>query len=179
MNALPGRSGYLPETHKVRDVLAKDLDVVFCGTALGRRSAAERAYYAHPTNKFWKALYEAGFTPTRLDPRQYADVLSYKLGLTDLCKTAYGNDAELPKGAFDVPALRQKIVLFQPRYLAFTSLTGAQAVVGRPLTVADYGMLPETIGATQLFVLSSPSGSSSRYWNAGIWRELALFAGRS
>ncbi|NIR58662.1 MAG: mismatch-specific DNA-glycosylase, partial [Gammaproteobacteria bacterium] len=30
------------------DVLAENLDIVFCGSAAGRVSAARGAYYAHP-----------------------------------------------------------------------------------------------------------------------------------
>ena len=46
--------------HILPDVLQPGLALVFCGTAAGKRSAAERAYYAHPGNMFWRALPAGG-----------------------------------------------------------------------------------------------------------------------
>ena len=45
------------------DLLQPGLALVFCGTAAGRRSAAEGAYYAHPGNLFWRALHAVQLTP--------------------------------------------------------------------------------------------------------------------
>lgn len=179
MNPSVRKYGYLPSENLVPDVLAEGLDVVFCGTALGRVSAQRRAYYAHPGNFFWRTLKQAGFTQELLAPADYASVLRYGIGLTDLCKTAYGNDDELPAGAFDTVALRHKIGLYRPRYLAFTSKTGAASVMAMPTGKIAYGVQPLTIGTTQLFVLPSPSGHARRYWDASIWKELALLIGRN
>ena len=60
--------------------------------AAGTTSAAERAYYAHRQNKFWKILYETGLTPELLQPHQYRDLLQHAIGLTDLVKTHAGMD---------------------------------------------------------------------------------------
>src|SRR5688572_21685403 len=90
------RSGALPDSHLVPDLLALGLRLVFCGTALGRKSAEARAYYANPTNMFWRTLHEVGLTPERLRPADYARLLEYGIGLTDLSKQHFGNDVELP-----------------------------------------------------------------------------------
>jgi TDG/mug DNA glycosylase family protein len=37
----------------------------------------------------------------------------------------------------------------------------------------DYGWQPERVGATRLFVLPSPSGQATRFWDEGPWRDLA------
>lgn len=42
------------------DVLAPNLRVVFCGTAVGVRSAARGHYYAGPGNDFWRLLHGSG-----------------------------------------------------------------------------------------------------------------------
>src|ERR1700712_1446785 len=81
------------------DVLAPGLAVVFCGTAAGRVSAATGCYYAHPQNKFWRALYEAGLTPRLMAPQEYPLLPSFGLGLTDIAKTVSGMDSQLPAGA--------------------------------------------------------------------------------
>lgn len=110
MTMLP-RSGALPSSHLIPDLLEPGLKLVFCGTALGRKSAEARAYYANPTNLFWRALHEVGLTPERLRSADYPRLLEHGIGLTDLSKRHFGNDAELPDGAFDRSALREKMVL--------------------------------------------------------------------
>ncbi|HTM29231.1 MAG TPA: mismatch-specific DNA-glycosylase, partial [Rhodanobacter sp.] len=90
------------EAHILPDVLQPGLALVFCGTAAGKRSAADHAYYAHPGNLFWRALFEAGLTPRLLAPAEFPQLPGYGIGLTDLAKRHSGNDNELPRDAFDV-----------------------------------------------------------------------------
>ena len=160
--------------HILPDVLQPGLALVFCGTAAGKRSAAERAYYAHPGNMFWRALHAAGLTPRQLAPAEYPLLPRYGVGLTDLAKRHSGNDDELPREAFDVPALRAKIERFSPGLVAFTSKAAARAALGR---AAVYGLQPETIGSTRLFVLPSPSGQARGHWDLAPWVALASLAG--
>jgi TDG/mug DNA glycosylase family protein len=172
MTMLP-RSGALPSSHLIPDLLEPGLKLVFCGTALGRKSAEARAYYANPTNLFWRALHEVGLTPERLRSADYPRLLEHGIGLTDLSKRHFGNDAELPDGAFDRSALREKMVLHRPAVLAFTSKTGAGAFLDRPTGQIVLGEQAERIGETRIFVLPSPSGSARRYWDLTAWEELA------
>jgi len=151
------------------DLLAPDLKLVFCGTAPSKASAAARAYYAKPGNRFWPALFRAGLTPRQFQPGEYSQLLALGMGLTDLCKVHSGTDAELPFDAFDVDAFRAKIREFQPRRVAFTSKTAAQVLLGRK---AEYGEQAETIGDTRFFVLPSPSGLATRYWREDAWLQL-------
>lgn len=174
--ALLPRSGTLPDAHLVPDLLAPGLRLVFCGTALGRRSAQERAYYAHPNNLFWRTLHEVGLTPERIAPQDYARLLDHGIGLTDLAKRHFGNDDELPADAFDREALRAKILLHAPAMLAFTSKKGASGFLGRPTGQIALGLQPERVGATRLFVLPSPSGAARGRWDRGVWEELAAQA---
>ena len=160
-----------PEPHILPDVLQPGLALVFCGTAAGKRSAAERAYYAHPGNLFWRALHEAGFTPRLFAPAEFPLLPQLGIGLTDLAKRHSGNDDELPPGAFDVPALRAKIERYAPRLLAFTSKNAARAALGRGV---DYGLEEECIGGTRMFVLPSPSGQARGHWDIGPWRALGV-----
>ena len=168
-----GKFGALPETHLVPDILAPGLKIVFCGTALGRKSAEQKAYYANPGNFFWRTLHTTGLTPERIAPRDYLRLLDHGLGATDLSKHHYGNDAELPVDAFDIGALRQKIETFRPRVLAFTSKTGASAFLARPTGTIPLGFQAETVGETRLCVLPSPSGQARIFWDEGVWQTLA------
>jgi TDG/mug DNA glycosylase family protein len=153
------------------DVLAENLDVVFCGTAPGRYSAEVGAYYAKPGNRFWPTLHKVGLTPTRLEPQHYRQVLECKLGLTDLAKNTSGQDAILKKHDFEPRALQRIARRFRPRIIAFTSKRAAMEYFGHEV---DYGLHASKIEDTSLFVLTSPSGLATRYWqNAKHWRELA------
>jgi double-stranded uracil-DNA glycosylase len=158
------------EGHILPDVLQPGLALVFCGTAAGKRSAAERAYYAHPGNLFWRALFEAGLTPRQLAPAEFLLLPDYGIGLTDLAKRHAGNDNELPHDAFDVPALIAKIERNAPRLLAFTSKHAARAVLDRAV---NYGLQTQTIANTQLFILPSPSGQARGHWSLEPWQALS------
>ena len=153
------------------DVLQDGLALVFCGTAAGTRSAREGAYYAHPGNLFWRALAEVALTPRLYAPHEFPQLPALGIGFTDLAKYHSGNDSELPRDAFDVPALVAKIERFAPRWLAFTSKHGAKAALGRG--IAGWGEQPERIGTTGVFVLPSPSGQARGHWSIDPWRALA------
>ncbi|KAF1006480.1 MAG: G/U mismatch-specific DNA glycosylase [Luteibacter sp.] len=144
--------------------------MVFCGTAAGTRSAREGAYYAHPGNMFWRTLHGTGLTPRLLAPAEFPLAPSLGFGLTDLSKHHFGNDNELPVGAFDVAGLREKIERFRPGILAFTSKHAGRSALG---AAADYGWQDITWEGTRLFVLPSPSGQARRSWNIAMWQALA------
>ena len=156
------------------DVLAPGLRIVFCGTAAGSESARQRAYYAHPQNRFWRALHEAGLTPRRLAPAEFPLMPGFGLGLTDIAKHVSGMDRELPPGALGrdpCAALRLKIELFAPKILAFTSLTAARRFLERQ--ALGFGEQAERIGATRLWALPSPSPAAGWNWDPAPWAALA------
>jgi double-stranded uracil-DNA glycosylase len=159
-----------PPSPILPDVLQPGLRLVFCGTAAGKRSAAEGAYYAHPGNMFWRALFQCGLTPRLLSPQEFPSLPQFGIGLTDLAKRHVGNDDELPKDAFDVPGLLGKVKHFAPGVLAFTSKNAARAALG---TITAYGWQPHRFGHTAVFVLPSPSGQARGHWDIAPWRALA------
>ena len=171
--AILDKFGALPQAHLVPDVLQPGLKAVFCGTAMGRKSAEQKAYYANPGNFFWRTLHTTGLTPERIPPHDYLRLLDHDLGATDLSKAHYGNDAELPVDALDVDGLRRKLLHFEPRILAFTSKTGAAAFLGKPTGAIGLGFQAETVGETRLFVLPSPSGQARIFWDESVWQALA------
>lgn len=152
------------------DVLAPELKLVFCGTAASSVSAQVGAYYAGPGNAFWPTLYRVGLTPSEFQPAAFRDLLKQGIGLTDLAKHESGMDAELSRSAFDVAAFQDKILRLRPAVVAFTSKRAGQEFYGRRVT---YGLQPESIGKTDIFVLPSPSGAARRYWDESHWQALA------
>jgi TDG/mug DNA glycosylase family protein len=157
------------------DLLAPGLAVVFCGTAPGTVSAARKQYYAHPQNKFWRVLYEVGLTPRQLQPSEYAELLTFGIGLTDIAKHSSGMDNQLPRGSLGadaIAALRSRIETFPPSNLAFTSLTGGRKLLGG---AAEFGLQSSTIEATAIWILPSPSPAAHWNWKKHfhVWQTLA------
>lgn len=161
-------------SHIVPDLLAPDLRLWFVGTAPSPRSAVEKAYYAHPGNRFWRTLHEVGITPRRFLPTEYAELLALGVGLTDVCKTVFGLDADLPRSARDPQGLWDKAARLRPQGMAFTSKTAAAWALETPLSRINFGQQPmETMPGVALFVLPSPSGLASGSWSLDPWREAA------
>lgn len=161
------------EAHKLPDLLAAGLDVVFCGTAAGAQSARAGAYYAGQGNKFWRTLYEVGLTPRLLAPAEFRAVTQYGIGLTDIAKTYSGADSGLRRGHFDATGLRGKIEHYAPRVFAFNGKKAAQAFYG--INGLDYGQQAQPLSGTVMFVLPSTSGAASGFWDARHWQRLAEF----
>jgi TDG/mug DNA glycosylase family protein len=157
--------------HVIPDVLEPGLDVVFCGTAPSTTSKERGAYYARPGNRFWPTLHAIGLTPHQLAPAEFRIVTKFGIGLTDVCKTAWGQDADLSANDFDADALRMKIEHFNPNFLAFTSKRAAREYLDRDVA---YGIQNECIGTTEVFILPSTSGLATRFWDERVWRDLAL-----
>ena len=118
--------------HILPDRLAPDLKLWFVGTAAGPRSAAVGAYYAHPGNRFWRALHQAKITPRLFEPHEYPLLLDLGIGLTDFCKTGWGVDSQIGATQFDVAGFKRKVTRLKPSALAFTSKTAASLWLQRP-----------------------------------------------
>ena len=154
------------------DYLTPGLRAVFCGTAVGAMSAARGHYYANPGNLFWRTLADTGLTPRRLTPEEDHLMPSLGLGLTDLAKTVAGQDAAIPREAYDPSRLFAAMALHRPRAVAFTSLTAARLALGceaRPGRLADHPSLP----GIALWALPSPSGLARNHFSPAPWQALA------
>jgi len=78
--------------------------------------------------------------------------------------------------AFDTAALQAKVMRYQPRLLAFTSKTAAAAYLQSPTSALRYGLQPQTIGITRIYVLPSPSGQARIFWQPEVWQAMATAA---
>jgi TDG/mug DNA glycosylase family protein len=158
------------------DLLVDDLDVVFCGTAAGNTSARIGRYYAGPGNQFWPVLHAIGLTPRQLAPSEFRELITYGIGLTDVCKRASGNDHDLRYADFDVAGFWERLEQNRPRIVAFNGKQAAKSALRLP-TVA-YGPHHTTPLGLPAFVLPSTSGAARGHWNIAYWRELARQATR-
>jgi len=155
------------------DLLQLNLKLIFVGTAASVVSAQNEAYYANPTNYFWRTLYEVGLTPKRFAPTEFADLLKLHIGLTDLAKESIGNDADLSPDDYNRTQFLQKIESYQPKLIAFTSKKAASLAFNTTTGKLNYGLQSELIHNSKTFILTSPSSSARRYWNIGYWHDLA------
>jgi TDG/mug DNA glycosylase family protein len=163
----------MAKKHVLPDQLRPGLTLVFCGTAAGRKSALDGAYYAHAQNKFWNTLHQTGLTPRLFAPQDYPLLNKLDIGLTDIAKFTFGMDHQLPKDALGTEAaeaLRQRIRNCAPRHLAFTSLNAGRAVMGK---AAKAGLQPQALGETQVWILPSPSSLAANHWDIAPWAALA------
>lgn len=160
-------------SHRLPDLLAPNLDLVFCGTAPSPASFAARAYYANPGNAFWPTLHAVGLTPERLAPERFPELLGLGLGLTDLNKTEVGSDHELTPDAMNPRSLHAKLRRFRPAGIAFTSKRAASLALG--VKAPSYGRQAELLEGAVAFVLASPSGRARSFWTIRPWRAAADF----
>ena len=164
------------------DLLPPGLRLVFCGMAAGPESARRGAYYAAPGNRFWRMLQEAGFTPQRLRPEQFAELPGLGIGLTDLAKTQSGVDRLVRVTQADRDRLMAAIRAAQPQALAFTS--GRTAALALGLKALPFGRLDDALrpaGFPPIFVLPSTSGSNNGNWDRNgyhaHWMDTAMTLG--
>ena len=157
----------------LEDVLRKNMDVVFCGTAVGSLSAKRGCYYANPSNKFWKTIYKVGLTSRLLKPEEYLMLTDFNIGLSDIVKSSSGVDSQIQIENNDVEVFKTKMLQYSPKIIAFNGKKAAQEVLQRFGKELGYGMQSEKIGNSILFVLPSTSGSASRWWQESYWQELA------
>lgn len=153
------------------DLLVPNLKLVICGSAVGKISAARGAYYANPQNKFWRTLHAVGLTPRLMQPTEYPKLLAYGIGLTDLVLDQAGNDNEIVLKPLDRVVLREKILRYQPRILAFNGKAPARYFLEQKLV--PFGFNEQRVGQTAIFVLPSTSGAASGFWDIAHWQELA------
>jgi TDG/mug DNA glycosylase family protein len=161
--------------HSLPDQLRVDLRLVFVGTAASRRSASVGHYYAHPGNRFWRALHEAGITPRRYQPNEFVSLLELDIGFTDLSKSGAGMDHQIARQSFDVAGFKAKIQIYRPRTIAFTSKKAASLFYNQPTSALSLGRQQSMHGFPDIFVLPSPSGAASGRWTLQPWRELAAW----
>jgi double-stranded uracil-DNA glycosylase len=159
--------------HLVPDLLAPDLDLVFCGTAPSPASYRARAYYANPGNAFWATLHAVGLTPERFTPQRYPELLAWRIGLTDLNKTEYGSDHQLSAHAMDARSLHAKVRRYRPASIAFTSKNAASLALGAKALA--YGRQAGLLEGAVVFVLASPSGRARSFWTLEPWHAAARF----
>ena len=161
----------------VPDVLAPGLTVLFCGINPGLYSAYTGHHFARPGNRFWPAIQRAGFTDRLLSADEDQTLVRYSCGITNLVPRATATAAELNAEELRAGAVRLASVVqqFHPKALAVLGITAYRAAFDQPK--AAQGRQPQSIAATEIWVLPNPSGLNAHYSLddlAAIYREFWL-----
>ncbi|ARD58987.1 double-stranded uracil-DNA glycosylase [Kosakonia radicincitans DSM 16656] len=142
----------------INDILAPGLRVVFCGINPGKSSAHTGFHFAHPGNRFWKVIHQAGFTDRLLRPEEEIHLLDTRCGITMLVErpTVQASEVALHELRTGGRELVMKIEEYQPAALA---ILGKQAFEQAfSVRGANWGKQTMSIGVTQIWVLPNPSG---------------------
>jgi double-stranded uracil-DNA glycosylase len=147
----------------IRDVIAPHLKVLFCGINPGLYSGATGHHFARPGNRFWPALYNAGFTDRLLSPHEERELLTRGYGVTNVvARTTARADELSPEELIEGGRrLKAKVRRYQPKVLAVLGISAYRAAFDRPQ--ARLGKQDDSIGETLLWVLPNPSGLNAHY----------------
>ncbi len=161
----------------VPDVITPGLRVLFCGINPGLYTAAVGHHFARPGNRFWPALFAAGFTDRLLSPFEEQELLANGYGITNVVERATATAAELSIEEYIEGGRRLEAAVrrMRPRFIAVLGVGAYQTAFDRPK--AKLGLQLETIGETAIWVLPNPSGLNAHYQPkelARLFKELRL-----
>ncbi|MEK6281624.1 MAG: G/U mismatch-specific DNA glycosylase [Acidobacteriota bacterium] len=147
----------------VPDVIAPRLRVLFSGINPGLYTAAVGHHFARPGNRFWPALFAAGFTDRLISPFDERLLLKTGYGITNVVQRATATADQLKREELrgGCRQLTAKVRRFKPAFLAVLGLGAYRAAWERPK--AAIGQQEEMIGETVVWVLPNPSGLNAHY----------------
>jgi TDG/mug DNA glycosylase family protein len=142
----------------LRDLIEKDLTVVFCGINPGWRAAAAGHHFVGRGNRFWRVIHAAGFTPELIRPENDRDILACGCGLTTAVERPTVRADELAKHEFKAAAagLERKIEQYAPRCIAFLGKAAYSEITRH--RVVQWGRQSLPFGQAMAWVLPNPSG---------------------
>lgn len=152
----------------IPDVIAPGLAVLFSGINPGLYSAATGRHFARPGNRFWPALYGAGFTERLLHPAEQDNLISYGLGVTNVVARATARADELTPAELVAGGglLAAKLRRYRPAWLAVLGVTAYRVAFNRPK--ARTGRQADLIGGVPVWVLPNPSGLNAHHTPATL-----------
>lgn len=160
----------------ITDIIARDLSVVFCGINPGLSTAHHGFHFANANNRFWKVIYQAGFTGRLLKPEEEQHLLDTDCGITMLVERPTVEATELVRDELREggAALTAKIEYYQPRALAVLGKQAFSKAFG--VSKVNWGRQALKIGDTEVWVLPNPSGLNRATLDelVSAYRELFL-----
>jgi TDG/mug DNA glycosylase family protein len=146
------------------------LRVLFCGINPGLYTAAVGHHFARPGNRFWPALFAAGFTDRLVSPFDERQLLQSGYGVTNVVMRATATADQLTREELREGGKRlaAQVRRYKPVVLAVLGLGAYRAAWNKPKAVI--GRQDETIGETIVWVLPNPSGLNAHYQASDLAR---------
>jgi TDG/mug DNA glycosylase family protein len=140
------------------DIIDKNLKIIFCGINPGLKSAWDGHHFSGRSNRFWKAIHQAGFTPYEIEPINDATFLNFGYGLTTAVARATTRADELSKEEFtaSIESFKNKIIQYQPQYIAFLGKAAYKVFSGKK--EIQWGHQEEKFCGASVWILPNPSG---------------------
>jgi double-stranded uracil-DNA glycosylase len=150
-------------TDTLPDIIAGHLKVLFCGVNPGLTAVAAGHHFAARSNRFWRVLHRAGFTPVKISPADENTMLSYGCGLMSVVKRPTARADELLPEEFVAAAteFEQTIAQHAPRFVAFLGKTAYARLSGQ--RDIAWGLQPTRMHGATVWVLPDPSGRNGAF----------------
>lgn len=150
-------------TDALPDIIADRLDVLFCGINPGMTAAATGHHFAGRSNRFWRVMHLAGFTPEEISPQDDRTILRYGYGVTSVVKRPTASADQLSQEEFTSAAaeFEQKVARYAPRFVAFLGKAAYAALSGQ--RDLSWGLQPARMEGAAIWVLPNPSGRNRAF----------------
>jgi double-stranded uracil-DNA glycosylase len=168
------------ELERFRDQEVSDLvgdtppRLVFVGINPGLWTAATQTHFAHPGNRFYPALHQAGLTDRALDrvaglsDEGRRQLTARGIAITNLVPRATAKASELSREELRAggAALVERVGTWRPAVVAVAGVTAYRAAFGRPR--AQLGPQEERLAEAELWVVPNPSGLNAHETTASL-----------
>ena len=164
---------------EVPDLIGPGLRLLFVGINPGLWTAATGTHFAHPVNRFYPALLEAGILEHRVDPSAgmtEADrdhLRARGIGITNLARRATARADELSREELrrGAAALATLVREHEPRVVAVAGITAYRQAFDLPRAVV--GEQPAPLAGARLWVVPNPSGLNAHHTVATLAQAYA------
>lgn len=145
-------------------LVGDDVRLLFVGINPGLWTAATQTPFAHPGNRFYPALFQAGIIDRLPDfaagfsAEDRAWFTGLGLGVSNIVDRATRGEADLTREELVAGAalLRERVARWAPRVVAVVGLGAYRTAFSRPKAVQ--GRQDESFEGAELWVLPNPSG---------------------
>ncbi|QEL20797.1 G/U mismatch-specific DNA glycosylase [Limnoglobus roseus] len=150
------------------DILARGLNVIFCGINPAASAVAAGRNFSDPRNRFWQAIHLAGFTDVRLQPEDERRLLEFGCGVTAVVRRPTRRADEVLPEEFKKarPDFEAKMRRYAPRSIAFLGKRAYSAILGS--AGVGWGQQPTEFAGAMTWVLPNPSGLNRGYTLNGL-----------
>lgn len=170
----------------VPDLIGPGVRLLFVGINPGLWTAATQTHFAHPGNRFYPALHEAGIIDREIDrsngmsDADREHLVERGIGITNVVRRTTARASELSTDELRRGAeqLRATVREHAPRVVAIAGITAYRTAFRERDAVA--GRQPDDLEGAELWIVPNPSGLNAHETTASLaaaYRAPAVAAG--